>query len=209
MKGKLVTKILHDMFVLSMPIAEKMLRPIVVYVFLVLLLRVFGKRELAQLNPFDLVVLLSLSNTVQNAIIGDDNSVSGGLIGAFTLLFVNYLVVRFLFRHRRLDQIIEGKPSVLVRNGHLCKDALAKELITVSELKTLARRQGFEGLHEVESCILEPGGAFIMKRKCPSDEQMKHEALVNRLDALAAQMAKLESYLSSPSPSPTAGRSST
>jgi len=192
MKGKLVTKILHDMFVLSMPIAEKMLRPIVVYVFLVLLLRVFGKRELAQLNPFDLVVLLSLSNTVQNAIIGDDNSVSGGLIGAFTLLFVNYLVVRFLFRHRRLDQIIEGKPSVLVRNGHLCKDALAKELITVSELKTLARRQGFEGLHEVESCILEPGGAFIMKRKCPSDEQMKHEALVNRLDALAAQMARIE-----------------
>src|ERR1041385_8196785 len=89
------------MFILSMPIAEKMLRPIVVYIFLVLLLRVFGKRELAQLNPFDLVVLLSLSNTVQNAIIGDDNSVAGGLIGAFTLLFVNYIVIRFFFRHRR------------------------------------------------------------------------------------------------------------
>ena len=74
-------------------------------------LRVFGKRELAQLNPFDLVVLLSLSNTVQNAIIGNDNSLSGGLIGAFTLLAVNYLVVRFLFRHRRLDQIFEGKPT--------------------------------------------------------------------------------------------------
>ena len=164
-----MSKIVHDMFILSLPIAEKILRPIIVYVFLVLLLRVFGKRELAQLNPFDLVVLLSLSNTVQNAIIGDDNTVAGGLIGAFTLLFVNYLVVRFLFRHRRLDQIIEGKPSVLVKDGHVCKDALAKELITIAELKTLARRQGFEGLHEVESCILEPGGAFIMKRKCPSD----------------------------------------
>jgi uncharacterized membrane protein YcaP (DUF421 family) len=194
-KGELVTKILHDMFILSMPIAEKMLRPIVVYIFLVLLLRVFGKRELAQLNPFDLVVLLSLSNTVQNAIIGDDNSVSGGLIGAFTLLLVNYLVVRFLFRHRRLDQIIEGKPSVLVRDGRVCKDALAKELITMAELKTLARRRGFEGLHEVETCVLEPGGAFIMKRKCPSDEQMKHEALVNRLDALAAQLAKIEGVI--------------
>jgi uncharacterized membrane protein YcaP (DUF421 family) len=203
-----VSKILHDMFVLSMPVAEKMLRPIIVYIFLVLLLRVFGKRELAQLNPFDLVVLLSLSNTVQNAIIGDDNSVAGGLIGAFTLLFVNYIVVRFLFKHRRLDQIIEGKPSVLVRDGHVCKDALAKELITMAELKTLARRQGFEGLHEVETCVLEPGGAFIMKRKTPSDDQMKHDALVTRLDALAAQMAKLESYFSS-SPSPTAGRSST
>ena len=201
-------KILHDMFVLSIPIAEKILRPVIVYVFLVLLLRVFGKRELAQLNPFDLVVLLSLSNTVQNAIIGDDNTVAGGLIGAFTLLFVNYLVVRYLFRHRRLDQIIEGKPSTLVKDGRLCKDALAKELISVAELRTLARRQGFEGLHEVEECTLEPGGAFIMKRKCPSDDQLKHDALVTRLDALAAQLAKLEGYFST-SPSPTTGRSST
>ena len=203
-----MTKILHDMFILSLPLAEKILRPVIVYIFLVLLLRVFGKRELAQLNPFDLVVLLSLSNTVQNAIIGDDNTVSGGMIGAFTLLFVNYVVVRFLFRHRRLDQIIEGKPSVLVKDGRVCKDALAKELITIAELKTLARRQGFEGLHEVEACVLEPGGTFIMKRKCPSDVDVKHEALVTRLDALAAQLAKIEGYFPSISPSPTAGRSS-
>src|SRR5437879_6920159 len=109
--------IISDMFVLSVPVAEKILRPMFVYVFLVLLLRIFGKRELAQLNPFDLVVLLSLSNTVQNAIIGDDNSVAGGFIGAFTLMLVNYLVIRFLFRHRRLDQILEGRPAVLVRDG--------------------------------------------------------------------------------------------
>src|SRR5882724_2196273 len=100
--------IIKDMFYLSLPIAEKMIRPVIVYVFLVVFLRIFGKRELAQLNPFDLVVLLSLSNTVQNAIIGDDNTVSGGLLGAFTLLAVNYFVVRFLFRHRRLDQVFEG-----------------------------------------------------------------------------------------------------
>ncbi len=91
------------MYVLGVPLLEKILRPIIVYLALVILLRIFGKRELAQLNPFDLVVLLSLSNTVQNAIIGNDNSVSGGLIGAFTLLAVNYLVVRFLFKHRRLE----------------------------------------------------------------------------------------------------------
>ncbi len=188
-------KILHDMFILSIPIAEKIIRPVIVYVFLVLLLRVFGKRELAQLNPFDLVVLLSLSNTVQNAIIGDDNSVAGGLIGAFTLLFVNYLVVRYLFKHRRLDQIIEGKPSVLVKGGRVCKDALAKELITIAELQSVARRQGFEGVHEVETCILEPGGSFIMKRKLPSDDEVKHEALVTRLDALAAQLARMEKSL--------------
>src|ERR1700687_5691066 len=89
----------HDTFAVGAPVLEKNLRPILVYAVLVVLLRVFGKRELAQLNPFDLVVLLSLSNTVQNAIIGNDNSLSGGVIGAATLLGMNYLVVRFLFRH--------------------------------------------------------------------------------------------------------------
>ena len=101
----------HAMFWLALPVFEKVLRPVLVYLFLVLGLRIFGKRELAQLNPFDLVVLLSLSNTVQNAIIGDDTSLTGGLIGAFTLLSFNYMVVRFLFGHRRLDQLIEGKPT--------------------------------------------------------------------------------------------------
>src|SRR6185369_2965128 len=123
------SKMWSDTFVVGAPIAEKILRPILVYIFLVVALRVFGKRELAQLNPFDLVVLLSLSNTVQNAIIGNDNSLTGGLIGALALLSVNYAVVRFLFRHRRLDQILEGKPTVLVENGHIVKYALSKELL--------------------------------------------------------------------------------
>src|SRR5437867_7792909 len=112
------------------PVIEKILRPLIVYFFLVAALRVFGKRELAQLNPFDLVVLLSLSNTVQNAIIGNDNSLTGGVIGALALLGINYLVVRFLFRHRRLDQIFEGDPATLIENGQMCESALAKELLT-------------------------------------------------------------------------------
>ena len=87
-------RLLHDMFFLGLPIAEKILRPVFVYLFLIVGLRLAGKRELAQLNPFDLVVLLTISNTVQNAIIGDDNSVTGGVIGATTLLFVNHFVVR-------------------------------------------------------------------------------------------------------------------
>src|ERR1051326_5539996 len=98
-------KMWNDMFVFGVPLLEKVLRPILIYVFLVVALRVFGKRELAQLNPFDLVVLLSLSNTVQNAIIGNDNSLSGGLVAALALLAVNSLVVRFQFRPRRLDQL--------------------------------------------------------------------------------------------------------
>src|SRR5712664_5032241 len=112
-------EITAHLFTLPIPILEKVIRPILVYVFLVVVLRVFGKRELAQLNPFDLVVLLSLSNTVQNAIIGNDNSLTGGLIGAFSLVFTNYLVVRFLFKHRRIDQILEGSPTVLIENGKL------------------------------------------------------------------------------------------
>src|SRR5271169_5075277 len=104
--------IFNDMFQLPLPILEKLLRPAIVYLALVVLLRIFGKRELAQLNPFDLVVLLSLSNTVQNAIIGNDNSVTGGVIGAFSLLGINYLVVRLLFCHEKLDQLVEGEATV-------------------------------------------------------------------------------------------------
>src|SRR2546427_7455653 len=106
-----------DMFHLGLPWLEKIIRPVVVYVFLIVGLRLAGKRELAQLNPFDLVVLLTLSNTVQNAIIGDDNSVTGGLIGAATLLIVNYFVVRFLYGHQRLDRLIEGDADLLIENG--------------------------------------------------------------------------------------------
>src|SRR3981081_3552919 len=111
-----LSTIWSDLFVLKLPILDKILRPILVYLFLVLMLRIFGKRELAQLNPFDLVVLLSLSNTVQNAIIGEDNSLLGGLIGALALLVMNYMVVRYLFKHRRLDQILEGEPTDLIVN---------------------------------------------------------------------------------------------
>ena len=115
-------KMWGDIFVVGVPIVEKILRPALVYVFLVVALRVFGKRELAQLNPFDLVVLLSLSNTVQNAIIGNDNSLTGGLIGALALMAINYLVVRFLFRHRRLDEILEGEPTLLIEHGSVKTD---------------------------------------------------------------------------------------
>jgi len=90
----------HDIFAVGPPVIEKILRPVVVYAFVVVALRISGKRELAQLNTFDLVVLLSLSNTVQNAIIGNDNSLSGGLIGAFSLLMINHLTVRLRFRLR-------------------------------------------------------------------------------------------------------------
>lgn len=182
---------LKDMFYLAAPIAEKMLRPIIVYFFLVVSLRIFGKRELAQINPFDLVVLLSISNTVQNAIIGDDNSVTGGLIGAFTLLATNYLVVRFLFKHRRLDQLFEGTPTVLIESGKIKKRALAKELLTETELLTMAHRQGFASLKEIDHCVLETGGSVFIQGRTPRVEDTRHAELLARLDQMQAQITAL------------------
>ena len=143
------------MFHLGVPIAEKVLRAVIVYLALVALVRVAGKRELAQLNPFDLVVLLTLSNTVQNAIIGDDNSVVGGLIGAATLITVNYLLVRFLYGHERLERLVEGEPDVLIENGKVLTDRLRKELVTLPELETAAHKQGFASLADVDRAVLD------------------------------------------------------
>jgi uncharacterized membrane protein YcaP (DUF421 family) len=180
-----------DMFFLALPIAEKILRPIVVYAFLVVSLRLSGKRELVQLNPFDLVVLLTLSNTVQNAIIGDDNSVTGGVIGATSLLVVNYLVVRFLYKHRKLDQIFEGRADVLVEDGKVKMRNLKRELITMSQLEAAARKQGFDSLSDVQQCVLEAGGTITFVGKKPGSDETRHLELLKRLDKLAEDLIKL------------------
>ena len=174
-----------------MPILEKVLRPVIVYIFLIAFLRLFGKRELAQLNPFDLVVLLSLSNTVQNAIIGDDNSVTGGVIGAFSLLAINWIVVRLLFRSPRLTRLLEGHASILVRDGQIDRKALERESLTREELIDAIHRQGFEHLHEVRRCELEPNGTFYIEAVEPSAGEKHHSELIERLDAMSKQIAAL------------------
>lgn len=179
----------------TVSVLQKVLRPIFVYLFLVILLRVFGKRELAQLNPFDLVVLLSLANTVQNAIIGPDDSVIGGMIGATSLCAFNYVVIRFMFKHRRLDEIFEGTPTVLMDKGVICRNGMAKEMLSEIELMTMAHRQGFAALDEVESCILEPGGTFFMQGKKPRNVDRRHHELSGKLDDLSNQVAELTRLL--------------
>jgi uncharacterized membrane protein YcaP (DUF421 family) len=179
------------MFVMGLPLLEKILRPIIVYLFLVISLRLSGKRELVQLNPFDLVVLLTLSNTVQNAIIGDDNSVSGGLIGATSLLVINYLVVRFLYGHNKLEQIVEGQADVLIESGKIYTDRLKKELITQSQLEAAARKQGFDSLQEVDKCILEPSGNLSFVGKRPDPESLRHQELVTHLKNLMEEVVRL------------------
>jgi uncharacterized membrane protein YcaP (DUF421 family) len=180
-----------DMFVLALPVLEKILRPVCVYAFLIVGLRLSGKRELVQLNPFDLVVLLTLSNTVQNAIIGDDNSVTGGLIGATSLLVINYLVVRFLYKHRGLDQLIEGRADVLIEDGKVQTQHLKKELITMSQLEAAARKQGFDSLGDVQQCVLEAGGTISFIGKKPGSDETRHLALMQRMDLLMGEITKL------------------
>lgn len=181
-----------DMFGLDLSVAEKVLRPVLVYAFLIIALRIFGKRELAQLNPFDLVVLLMLSNTVQNAIIGNDNTLIGGIIGAIALLATNYLVVRFVLKHRRLDEILEGKPTVLIAAGKIQLKGLTKEMLNQSELTAVAHRQGFKKLEDIESCTIEPGGTFVIEGKEPRESARQYAEITARLNRIEKLLGNLQ-----------------
>lgn len=187
--------LLDSMFHLKLPILEKIARPVLVYLAIILLLRIFGKRELAQLNPFDLVVLLSVSNTVQNAIIGEDNSVTGGLIGALSLFGINYLVVRLLFRHKKMQEVLSGSSTRLITDGELNKEGMAKELLTESELLTVIHRQGFDEFKEVAICTLDAGGGFLVKGRKPDSDDQAQSQLIAKLDALQASVTQLQAQL--------------
>jgi uncharacterized membrane protein YcaP (DUF421 family) len=181
----------QDLFHPGIPAAEKIVRTIVVYFFLIIGLRVAGKRELTQLNPFDLVVLLLLANTVQNAIIGEDNSLVGGILGAATLLALNAILVRALFHWGKLDKI-EGQPDLLIRNGRIVRPHLERELITLHELEAAARRQGIESLAHVKHCRLETGGALTFIQKHPTDDEARHHDLMLHLERIEAVQRSLK-----------------
>lgn len=186
---------IESMFHLPLPVLEKILRPVIIYLFLIGFLRLFGKRELAQLNPFDLVVLLSLSNTVQNAMIGDDNSVSGGVIGAFSLLAINYLLTRLLFRTPKLNKLVEGSETVLIRHGVVDWVAAKKEVLTELELRSVLHKQGFSTFEEVEKCVLEPNGNFYMEGiKSMSDDAQRAE-LMKAIEVLTSEVKGMRAEL--------------
>jgi uncharacterized membrane protein YcaP (DUF421 family) len=177
---------MHGLFTPDISIAEKLLRTAIVYGFLLVGLRLAGKRELSQLNPFDLVVLLLLSNTVQNAIIGNDNSLIGGIIGGGALLIINALVVRTLYHYGKLDRI-EGRPDTLIKNGRLLRHHLERELITVAELEAAARRQGIESLAHVNECRLETGGALTFIQRHPTEDDKRHHETLGLLAQIDAR----------------------
>ena len=184
-----------NMFHLPLPLLEKVLRPVVVYLVLIGFLRLFGKRELAQLNPFDLVVLLSLSNTVQNAIIGEDNSVTGGLIGAFSLLAINWLLMWVLYRAPKLNEALEGSATVLIRDGEIDHEACAGEHLTHEELISALNKNGFTDPSEVEICVLEPNGTFFVKGISPSPGSVQHSELMEAVQRLTMEMTAMRAEL--------------
>lgn len=185
----------QSMFHLPLPVLEKIVRPVLVYLALIVFLRLFGKRELAQLNPFDLVVLLSLSNTVQNAIIGDDNSVTGGIIGAFSLLAINWALMWLLYRTPKINTALEGSPTTLIRNGQVDLAACKREHLTHEELISVLNRNNFNEPDEIAVCVLEPNGTFYVRGMSPSSDDKKQTELLAAVERLTGEVAAMRAQL--------------
>lgn len=144
---------------------ELILRGSFVYLVLFLLFRFSGKRQAGQMTPFDLLLLLIISNAVQNAMVGQDTSVSGGLLVAVVLIAWNQLLGWITSRSRRVETLLEGRPELLVHNGRVFPDVLARNRLSIEELRSALRRQGCFDLNEVAFAVLEPNGAISVKTR--------------------------------------------
>ena len=182
----------HDLFSVGIPIAEKIIRTVAIYVAIAVLLRLAGKRDLAQLNTFDLVVMLLLSNVVQNAVIGNDNSLAGGLIGATVLVAVNAVVVRVMVSSDRGVRIFEGTDSVLATDGTFDRSALRREGLREADVDVALRRQGANDISDVEKVTLAPGGSVVVALKTEAQPATKADVA-----ALTAAIRRLEIRLQS------------
>jgi uncharacterized membrane protein YcaP (DUF421 family) len=146
------------MWVPEVTVIERVVRAAVGYGFLLVAFRLTGKRQVGQLTPFDLVVLLIISNVLQNAMIGPDNSVTGGLVGALTIFACNGVIARLSFANRRLERLIDGEPTLLVRDGHVDEAAMGRELVTHAELHAALREAGISCVEEARFAMLESTG---------------------------------------------------
>lgn len=149
---------------------EKIIRSLIVYVFLLVMFRVLGKRQVGQMTPFDLIVLLIVSNVLQNAMIGPDNSILGGLIGATTILAANWMVSRAAFSNRLFERAVEGVPTLLVHQGVPIEANLRHENISREDLLGTLRSQGIFSLSEVNAAVLETSGKVSVLRRAPNAE---------------------------------------
>ena len=185
----------HDLWSVQVPVAEKVIRTVLVYALLVVLFRVAGKRGLASLNTFDFVVIFLLSNVVQNAVIGADNSLVGGVIGAVTLVTVNAAVTSWLARDSRAERLLEGTPTTVIADGTVIPGALRRLSLRSGEIEQAVRIQNGEGIGDVALGSLEPDGRLLITLK-PSEQAATHgdlEALRDRLTAIEGLLAELVS----------------
>jgi uncharacterized membrane protein YcaP (DUF421 family) len=178
----------NDLMHLQISLPDKIVRTVAVYLLLAVILRLVGKRDLAQLNAFDLVVMLLLSNVVQNAVIGPDNSLLGGAIGAVVLIAVNAAVVRLVRRSDRLARVMEGTATVLARDGRWDEQALRAEGLRQADVDAALRRQNANSVTEVERVTIEPGGAIVATLNAEDESATAGDVarLEAKLDAILA-----------------------
>lgn len=182
-----------DLVTIGVPLADKIIRTVAVYLALLVLLRLVGKRDLAQLNSFDLVVMLLLSNVVQNAIIGEDDSLLGGLIGAVTLLAVNWLVAWLSAGRPAMGRLLEGTPTVLAEDGRYRWTSLRRLSLRRADVDVAIRRQGGSGVEQTRRVSLEPGGTVLVELR-PGDLNATRDdfaAIQRQLASLERQVAML------------------
>lgn len=183
----------HSVLGMGIPVGEKVIRTVVVYAALAFLLRLVGKRDLGDFNTFDLVVMLLLSNVVQNAIIGPDNSLVGGLIGAVVLIVINAAMVRLAAGSGPLHRLLEGTPTVLATHGHYDEWALRREGLRHGDVEAALRRQGAQGVESVESAVLAPGGSVVVELVPDLQPATKGDvaSLVAHIERLEARLAEV------------------
>ena len=165
---------LHAIFDMGISLGEKLIRALIVYAFLLFALRLLGKRELAQQDTLDFLVLLLVANAVQNGIIGNDNSVTGAFVGAVALFAINYSCKALAFRYPWADRLFEGTPSYLIKDGEPVPSTMRRELISRPELRAIARRQGYESLDDIGMAILETDGSITFARRGEHYDPKEH-----------------------------------
>ncbi|MDI2130683.1 DUF421 domain-containing protein [Yinghuangia seranimata] len=181
----------HDMFAMAIPVSEKVLRTVLVYASIVVLIRVVGKRDLAQIDTGDLVVMLLLSNVVQNAIIGPDDSVTGAVIGAVTLLATNAGLVHLAAEWEPLGRFLEGTPTVLAKDGVYDRQAARRLGLRRADVDVAVKRQGGERVEDTTLVSLEPGGSLLVQLKPGEEAATKNDValILARLEELEARLA--------------------
>jgi uncharacterized membrane protein YcaP (DUF421 family) len=181
----------NAIFDLDLSLDEKVVRAVAIYAFLVIALRLVGKRELAQLNTLDFVVLLAVANAVQNGLIGADNSVTGAVVGATVLFVVNSALAFVLYRNSRLQRLVEGTPTVLIEDGKILEGALRQQLLTHDDLLEEIQSAGADTFDDVQTARLLPNGKVIVIPKESNQASVQYDDLRARLDHLTGLVEEL------------------